>query len=206
MEPNRPDEPAIEVMDTGREHSAFEQWAGSLLRRPAVRLVSLVGVALLVLGLWVAFSPDDEQAVAEGETGAAQAPSGPVGVVPPLGRHGQTSDWKVSRQVKVRSGPEGTDVVFSVVNRGTTPQDARVIHVMASFADHPALTYTSRCAGVELTGQGYTPLRGKVSPGDRVFMRCTDTTPYRGTPVRIDAKSVVVRTTPCHEEGGQPGV
>jgi hypothetical protein len=208
MEPSRPEEPRVEVIDTGAPPSAFERWARSLLERRGAKAVSVVGVVLLVLGLWVAFSPDDEQAAAEADTDEPPAALSSTGLRPgpARGREAESSAWKVSPDVAVRRGPEGYSVTFFAVNRGSEPQDPSTFEVSASFVDRPALSYSAECAAVELTRHGYKPLQGSVKPGQGVFVRCTDTTRYRGAPARIDAKTVVVRTTGCHESGRQPGV
>ena len=49
--------------------------------------------------------------------------------------------------------------------------------------------------------RGHQPLRGDVAAGDRVFVRCSDTTKYPAAPARIDTASVTVRTVPCDGSG-----
>jgi len=66
--------------------------------------------------------------------------------------------------------------------------------------------YEASCAGVELTRHGYRPVKGLVAPGERVFVRCTDTTRYGGEVAWIDPKSVIVRSEPCEHSGGGPDV
>ena len=206
MEPNRPDQPQIEVMDTGHPPSRLERWASSLAQRRGVKLGGALVAALLVVGLWVVFTPEEEPAQAE--TDAAKAPSRSTGiqVVPPQGRPVESSPWKVSREVVVKRGPDGSTVTFHVANRSSQPQDPRVISVSASFVNRPTLTYSSSCESVQIVPPGHQPVHRKVAPGQRVLVRCTDTTKYAGAPARIDRKTVVVKTTPCEDSEGRAGL
>jgi hypothetical protein len=113
----------------------------------------------------------------------------------------------VARDVLVTRGPDGSTVTFHVVNRSLQPQDPGVISVSASFVNRPALPYSAHCEAVQIAPPGHQPVHRKAAPGERVLIRCTDSTRYRGEPpARIEAKTVVVKTTLCNESEGQPGV
>ena len=202
MEPNRPEQPPMEVLESEREPSRLERWAGALLRTRGRR----VGVATVVLlaGGGLVASQADRDAGADAEPADAQAAVTATGLrpAPAIGRQGaDTSSWRVGRDVSVRSGPRGHTVTFFAVNLGPQAQDPRAIQVDAEFVDRPRLTYEASCAGVERTPRGHQPLRGDVAAGDRVLVRCSDETKYPAAPARIDTASVTVRTTPCDGSG-----
>lgn len=199
----------MEVLETGRPPNALERSARALLRRRGVRAGLAVGALLLLAGGWVVHATDDSppSATAEAEeTGAMITGSPGLRPAPAYGRRGVESTWKVAPDVSVRSGPRGHTVTFFAVNRGPEAQDPHELRVGAAFVDRPRLEYQAACAGVEPAASGYRPLRGKVPAGERVLVRCTDTTEYDGAPARIDPASVVVRTTPCEDAGRSPGV
>lgn len=200
----------MEVLDSEREPSRLERWAGAVLGRPAGMAIAAVTVILVLAGLWVAYSPGGggSSVSADAEADEASASTGSPGLrpAPVLGRQGEDgSSWRVARDVSVRSGPRGHTVTFFAVNLGPRSQDPRALQVDAEFVDRPKLTYEASCVGVELTPRGHETLRGDVAAGERVFVRCSDKTKYPAAPARIDTASVTVRTVPCDGSGGSRG-
>ena len=201
----------MEVLDGGRPPGVLERLAASLLRRRGAKAGVAVALVLLLTGGWIAFSPSHEGssvgATAEAEEASAATGSSGLRPAPALGRQGASAaTWKVAPHVDVRSGPQGHNVLFFAINRGSGPQDPRKLRVAADFVGRPGLTYEASCVGVEHTRQGYEPVAGAVAPGERVLVRCQDMTAYRGRPARIDRRTVVVKTSMCHEGEGSPGL
>ena len=205
-----PERPSAEVLDTGRPPGAVERWAGSLLQGRGAKVVGVIGVLLLGAGAWSVVAADDPDSPAAEGTGPVEPASAdaPPGLRPPpaRGREATTGTWKVTQDVAIRSSPKGHTVTFLAVNGGTEPQDPTRFQVSGGFVDRPGLDYQASCAGVELSPDGYRPLRKPVKPGQEVFVRCVDTTRYGAKVAWLDPKTVLVTTEPCEESGGLPGV
>jgi hypothetical protein len=205
MDQERPDAP-VEVLETGRPTGVLERWTRAALARPSARAVLVLGVALCLLGAWVAVRSDSSPP-AEPQAEAAAA-GVPPGLRPPPLRAGSgprdTSGWKAPLDLAVRSGPHGHTITFFAVNRGTQPLDPRWFVVSAGFVDQPELAYKASCTGLRPGTR--RPIRGTVPPGMRILVRCDDTTAYQGDPAWIDPPTIVVRAGRCEDSEAGAGV
>ena len=203
METGGPDRPDMEVLDTDRPPSRFGAWIGAALRRRGVRLLGL-GLALVLVGVWFVSAPSENPVTGAAGGDKASAPITAPGLRPPPAR-GRTPEtgsgsWQVLDDLAIRTGPRGHQITFSAINRGPVGQDPSDLEVVGSFVDAPGLAYRATCAAVGRATHGTRPLIGAVESRERVYVRCTDVTRYRGTTAWIDPTSVEVRVVPCESE------
>lgn len=201
MEPNRPDPPPVEVLDTGRPPSRVGTWARAVWERRATKIAGTAAVVLL--GTWAVVSLDGQpQAEARPDhTSIETKRTGPA----PVGRRGGTVSWRVQDVVRIRIEATRTTVLLVAVNGAPTAQEPTGLQVTGRFVGRPRLDYAPTCEAVVRTRRGLVRHQGSVAPGDEVLVRCTDRHRRRGVPPRIDLASVRVSTVPCESSGRRSG-